>query len=84
MQPTTYFGLLAEFGQVHIPITVIAQKYFGYDEPQAKRAAAVAEYPFPVFRAGSNKSPWLVDINHLAAYLDRIKDKAQQEYKAAK
>lgn len=81
MNITTVFALMAEFGTAHIPVTVVGEKYFGYDEKQAKRAAASNDYPFPVFRAGSNKSPWVVDVGVLAAFLDEKRDKASKEFK---
>jgi len=84
MKPSTYFSLLAEFGTAHIPITDVGKKYFGYSEPEAKRAAISNKYPFPVFRAGSNKSPWVVDAGELADYLDKCIEKAKEEFKSVR
>lgn len=84
MIPSTYFALMAEFGTGHIPITEIGKKYFGYDEAKAKKEAAAGSYPFPVFRVGSNKSVWMVDIAEMATFLDKAKEKAKAEYKLAK
>jgi len=84
IKPSTYFGLMAEFQKAHIPVTEVGAKYFGYDESKAKREAAAGSYPFPVFRLGSNKTIWMVAIEDLAAYLDKVKEKARAEYKAAK
>ncbi|MGZ5053334.1 MAG: pyocin activator PrtN family protein [Methylobacter sp.] len=84
MTPSTYFGLMAEFQRAHIPITEIGAKYFGFDERKAKSMAADNKYPFPVFRLGSNKTTWMVAIEDFAAYLDKVKEKAKAEYKAAK
>ena len=80
MKITTVFALMAEFGTPHIPITAVGQKYFGYSEPEAKRAAVANKYPFPVFRAGSNKSPWVVDVGELADYLDKCRGNARREF----
>ncbi len=84
MSITTIFALMTEFGTAHIPITTVGAKYFGYSDSEAKRTATNNGYPFPVFRAGSNKSPWVVDVAELAAYLDQCREKAQQEFKAAR
>jgi hypothetical protein len=83
LQPSTYFALLAEFGTAHIPIVKIGEKYFGLNEQQAKNAAARAKYPFPVFRAGGQKSEWIVDASDLAKYIDAIKEKASKQFDAA-
>jgi hypothetical protein len=84
MNITTIFALMTEFGTAHIPVIEVGRKYFGYDEKQAKRAATENGYPFPVFRAGSNKSTWIVDAGDLANYLDQCREKAITEYKAAR
>lgn len=81
MTPSTYFGLLAEFGAAHIPVTEIGAKYFGHDDKTAKQYAAKAKYPFPVFRCGVI---WMIDLAVFGEYLDQLKIKAKEEYKAAK
>ena len=83
MKTSTFFALMAEFQAAHIPITEVGKKYFGYSEAEAKRAATLNKYPFPVFRAGSNKSQWIVNTSDLAEYLDECRDKAVSQYKAA-
>jgi hypothetical protein len=84
MTPSTYFGLLAEFGAAHIPVTEIGQKYFGHSETIAKRTAKANKYPFPTFRAGNQQSTLMVDIIVFADYLDKIKEKARIEFNLAK
>ena len=84
MKPSTLFLLMAEFGTVHIPITEVGKKYFSHDEKTAKNQAAANKYPFPVFRAAGGKSIWVVDIAILSEYLDKLRDKAVAEYRAAK
>ena len=81
MKPSTYFGLLAEFGAAHIPVTKIGAKYFGHDDKTAKQYAAKAKYPFPVFQCSSK---WMIDAAVFGEYLDRVKTKSQEEYKAAR
>lgn len=84
IKPSTYFALMAEFGTGHIPVTEVGRKYFGYDDRKAKAEAAKGRYPFPVFRAGGQKSIWMVDICVFADYLDKVKEKAKEEYRLAK
>lgn len=84
MTPSTYFGLLAEFGTAHVPVVEIGAKYFGLSEKEAKRKASGNDFPFPIFKAGNNKSVWMADIGIFAEYLDAVKEKAKAEYKRAK
>lgn len=80
MTPSTYFGLLAEFGTAHVPVVELGKKYFGYSELISKNKAATNKYPFPVFRIGTEKSTWVADIADVANYIDKVKDKAKKEY----
>lgn len=75
----TYFGLLAQFGKAEIPLEEICPM-FGYSPQEAKRRAALRNLPIPVYRAGSQKSPWLVSVADLAKYLDEQKEKARTEW----
>lgn len=84
MTPSTYFGLLAEFGTAHVPIVELGKKYFNLSEEMAKRDAAANKYPFPVFKVGTNKSVWMADIADVAKYIDEVKEKAKKEYRSAK
>lgn len=77
----TVFMLLAEFSQAHIPLDAICEKYFGMQRPEAYRAAKNQLLPVPTFRAGSNKSGWLVDVNDLAAYVDKVAAKARDDHR---
>lgn len=77
----TFFSLMAEYNAAHIPLTTVAQKYFGYDETVAKNKAVKGAYPFPVFRAGGQKSPWLVSVNDLAKFLDEMRDRAARDFR---
>ena len=68
---STYFGLLAEFGEANIPLDKVALKYFGLSPGEAKRRAPARLLPCRVFRLGSQKSPWLVSAADLAELIDR-------------
>jgi hypothetical protein len=80
MKVSTYFALMAEFGTGHVPVTELGKKFFGYDEQKAKAVASSNKFPFPVFRAGGQKSPWMADISEVAKYLDEVKEKAKKEF----
>jgi hypothetical protein len=73
---STYFGLLAEFGEANIPLARVAPKYFGLSFEEARRRAAAKMLPCPAFRLGGQKSPWLVSAADLADLIDRRREKA--------
>ena len=73
---STYFGLLAEFGEANIPLTRVAPKYFGLSADEAKRRAPAKTLPCRVFRLGGQKSPWLVSASDLAELIDRERERA--------
>ena len=73
---STYFGLLAEFGEANIPLERIAPKYFGLCFEEARRRAPAKMLPCPVFRLGGQKSPWLVSAADLAELIDSRREKA--------
>lgn len=73
---STYFGLLAEFGEANIPLEKVAPKYFGLNADQAKRRAPMKDLPCPVFRLAGQKSPWLVSAADLAQLIDKKRAQA--------
>ena len=42
---STYFGLLAEFGEANIPLEKVAPKYFGLSYAEARRRAPAKMLP---------------------------------------
>jgi hypothetical protein len=66
----TYFKLLAEFREAHVPLARVARKYFGLSAADAKGRARWNGLPCRVFRLGGQKSPWLVSVSDLAVVLD--------------
>ena len=79
---STYFGLLAEFGEANIPLERIALKYFGLSVKEAKRRAPVHRLPCRAFRLSGQKSPWLVSASDLAELIDRQREKAARQSSA--
>jgi Pyocin activator protein PrtN len=73
---STYFGLLAEFGEANIPLERVAPKYFGLSYEEARRRAPAKMLPCPAFRLGGQKSPWLVSAADLAELIDARREKA--------
>lgn len=74
---STYFGLLAEFGEANISLDRISQKYFGLSTEEGRRRAASHRLPCRAFRLGGQKSPWLVSAADLAQLIDERR--ARQE-----
>lgn len=83
MTTTTVFLLLAEFGTGHIPLEKCCQ-HFGMKPEEANKRAARQSLPVPVFRLGSQKSPWLVAADVLANYIDRQRDAATKQWQKLK
>lgn len=75
---STYFGLLAEFGEAHIPLERVAPKYFGLSYEEARRRAPAKMLPCRVFRLGGQKSPWLVSAADLAELIDQRRERAAE------
>ena len=74
---STYFGLLAEFGEANVPLEKVAPKYFGLSLDEARRRAPSKLLPCRAFRLGGQKSPWLVSVADLAELIDRQREKAR-------
>lgn len=75
------YALLAEFETYDVPLEKVADKYFHMDYKRASKQAALQELPVPCYRAGSQKSPWLVSVKALADYLDEQERIAKTEWK---
>ena len=80
MTTTTVFLLLAEFGTGHIPLEKCCQ-HFGMKPEEANKRAARQSLPVPVFRLGSQKSPWLVAADVLATYIDSQRAQAAKQWR---
>lgn len=73
---STFFGLLAEFGEANIPLERVAPKYFGLSYDEARRRAPAKLLPCRAFRLGGQKSPWLISAADLAELIDAQRAKA--------
>ncbi len=77
---STFFALMAEFGTAEIPLENICEKFFALQPDMAKKRAARRQLPVPAYRGGTQKSPWLVNAQDLADYIDEQRAKAKREW----
>ena len=78
----TLLLLLAEYETATPKAEDVAFKVFGDDRSTFLRKAAKRDYPFPIYRAGGQKSPWLVQLSDLADYLDRAAKEEKANFEA--
>ena len=78
----TYFALMAELQKGFVPLESICADYLGMDYKTALRLASTQQLPVPVFKAGSQKSPWLVSLHDLAEHIDKRREEAKKNHKA--
>ncbi len=74
------FLIACEYGSTTIPLSRCAE-LFGYSPDEAAKRAARAALPVPAFRCGSQKSPWLINVEDLADYLENQRRQALQEWR---
>lgn len=65
-----------------IPLADIAEQYLGINERLAKERAAACDLGLPVFRLGSNKSPWVVSVDDFADFVERRAEEARIQWRA--
>lgn len=56
------------------------RQHFGMKSEEANLRASRQSLPVPVFRLGSQKSPWLVSADLLAAYIDGQREEATKQW----
>ena len=74
------FLMAYEYGSTTVPLARCAE-LFGYSPDEAAKRAARAALPVPVFRCGSQKSPWLVNVEDLADYIESQRRQALEEWR---
>ena len=78
---STESRLLAQYGTSAIPLARIAQDLLGLSPDKAARQARLCQLALSPFRLGSQKAPWLVHVSDLAAYIDREREAAADEWR---
>lgn len=72
--------LKQEFKTRYPTLEVVAEKFLGKNKREAYRDFHAGKIPFPAFKlVKSQKAPLIVDINHLAKYLDQCAITAQEQ-----
>ncbi|GEK08326.1 pyocin activator PrtN family protein [Pseudoalteromonas peptidolytica] len=81
-QTQTVYLLMAEYGaKIMIPLEDLALKVLGMSVNTAKRKAKSNELPFPAVKLNdSQKAPYLVHIQDLAAYIENQCSSARIEW----
>ncbi|WP_187650766.1 pyocin activator PrtN family protein [Xenorhabdus indica] len=76
----TAFLLLAEFETSQIPLSSIAERYLSMSPGTAERKANEGKLNIPTYKlTDSQKSPRIVHVNDLAAYIDKQRELAEKE-----
>lgn len=65
-----------------VPLEEVCERYFGLSPTEAKKRAPLQELPVPVFRLGSQRSPWMVSSKHLADLIVKKAKEAEGEHRA--
>ena len=71
--------LMEQFGAV--PLADVCQ-WFGLSIDEAKKRAPTQQLPVPVFKLGSQKSPWMVYAQDVADYVKARHKEAKIEHRA--
>lgn len=70
--------LKKEFGRFP-KLADVAKVFLGIEDAVTlSRLAGSGKLPFPAFRVGSEKSPWIVDVKYLAEFIDKKSIEAKQ------
>lgn len=77
----THFALLAQFGDVNIPLEKVCKPFFGMEPRKANEHACLQDLPVPAFKLGGKRSPWLLDAQKLAEYIDKKKLEAENDWR---
>lgn len=78
LRQDSYLALLVEFGTATVPLSLLADKYFGLSIELANEKARAGSLGVPAFRCGSQKSAFLVHAQDLADYIDMERARARR------
>ncbi|TKF94974.1 pyocin activator protein PrtN [Vibrio lentus] len=79
----TNFALLARFGNPTVELKQVSQEFFGITSRTAEQRAKACDFPVPTFKLrDSERSPSLIKIEDLAAYIDKRYEQAKTEWQS--
>lgn len=77
----TAFILAMRYRKPVITLLDVIKDYLPHlDIGTANRQANACKLPFPAFRPAGSKSQWLVNVSDLAAWLDKEREKAANDW----
>ena len=77
----TNFALLARFGTPTVELKQVSQEFFGITSRTAEQRAKACDFPVPTFKLrDSERSPSLIKIEDLAAYIDKRHSEAMEDW----
>ncbi|MCL9777067.1 pyocin activator PrtN family protein [Vibrio methylphosphonaticus] len=77
----TNFALLARFESPTVELKQISQEFFGVTPKTAEQRAKACDFPVPTFKLrDSERSPSLIKIEDLAAYIDQRHADAKRDW----
>ena len=79
----THFGLLARFESPFVQLKVISKEFLGITPVTAEAQAKACALPFPTCKLrASERSPTMVKVEDLAAYIDKQYQAAAEEWQS--
>lgn len=79
----TKFALLARFENPTVELKQVSQEFFGITPKTAEQRAKACDFPVPTFKLrDSERSPTLIKIDDLAAYIDKRYAEAKTEWQS--
>lgn len=63
-----------------VPLSDVADKFFGVSLERAQQMAARHELPCPAVKLGSKKSPWMVPVDDLLHLVESRSSEAREKW----
>jgi len=77
----TNFALLARFETPVIELKTVCEEFFGIKPKTAEQKVKGCDFPIPTFKLrNSERSPTLIKVEDLAAYIDKCYTEAKTEW----
>jgi hypothetical protein len=78
-----HFALLARFGSPTVELKEISREFFGITPKTAEQRAKACDFPVPTFKLrNSERSPTLIKLEDLAAYIDKRYEEAKLDWQS--